>query len=101
MSPPRGTVFVPTPPPVIRVAPGATRLNLKGANLLGEAGPATVKLNNRLLEVAEADNDRLAVHLPSEFESGALEVNLPDGNTVMYELSVMDADQWAPNGDRS
>jgi len=68
---------------------------------MGEDGPVSVRLNNRLLEVADADNDGVAVHLPSELESGALEVNLPDGNTLTYELSVMDADQWAPNGDRS
>ena len=100
-SPPRGPAFVPQPPPVIRVGPGVTKLNLRGANLIGEGGPASVRLNNRLLEVAEADNDQLAVHLPEQFESGALEVSLPDGNTVTYELSVMDGDQWAPNGDRS
>jgi len=87
-------------PPVIHVTPGSKKLNLRGANLMGEDGPVSVRLNNRLLEVAEADNDRLAVHLPAQLESGALEVNLPDGNTVTYELSVMNADQWAPNGDR-
>jgi hypothetical protein len=103
-SPPRSPVsFPPRSPssPVIRVAPGATKLNLRGANLMGEDGPVSVRLNNRLLEVADADNYGLAVHLPEEFESGALEVNLPDGNTVTYELSVTEADQWAPDGDRS
>lgn len=103
--PPRvGPVFSPPPrgpvPPVIRVAHGSTKLNLRGANLMGDDGPVSVRLNNRLLEVAEADNYGLAVHLPEQLESGALEVNLPDGNTLTYELSVMDADQWAPNGDR-
>ena len=107
-----GPVFTPQRPPVpaphrspstpvIHVSPGATKLNLRGSNLMGEDGPVSVRLNNRLLEVTDADNDGVAVHLPSELESGALEVNLPDGNTLTYELSVMDADQWAPNGDRS
>ncbi len=100
-TPSRGPVFSPQQPPVIRVAPGVTKLNLRGANLMGEDGPASVRLNNRLLAVSEADNDQLAVHLPEQFESGALEVSLPDGNKVTYELSVMDGDQWAPNGDMS
>ena len=89
------------PPRVIRVPPGASKLNLRGVNLLGEDGPATVKLNNRVLEVAEADEKRLAVHLPAGHQGGALEVSLPDGNTVTYELSVTEGDQWAPNGDRT
>ena len=89
------------PPRVIRVPPGASKLNLRGVNLLGEDGPATVKLNNRVLEVAEADEKRLAVHLPAGHQGGAFEVSLPDGNTVTYELSVTEGDQWAPNGDRT
>jgi hypothetical protein len=100
--PPRSSVSVTPPSPaVIRVAPGVTKLNLRGAHLMGEEGPASVKLNNRLLEVAEADNDRLAFHLPAELQSGALEVHLPDGNTLTYQLTVTEGDQWAPNGDQS
>jgi hypothetical protein len=103
VSPPRGPIFttpVKASPPVIHVTPGSTKLQLKGANLMGDDGSVSVRLNNRMLEVAEADNYGLAVHLPERLESGALEVNLPDGNTLTYELSVVDSDQWAPNGDQ-
>ena len=112
--PPSGkeTVFKPLPSPapprpvvnapVINVPKGTARLSLKGAHLIGEDGPASIRLNNRVLDVAEADNDSLVVQLASGLESGALEVHLPDGNIVNYELSVSDGDdQWAPEEDES
>ena len=94
---PRGPL---SPRNVIRVAPGTSKLNIHGRNLFGPDGPATVKLNDKRLDTEQADSDQLTVRMPEDLESGALEVSLPDGNTVTYELSVDDAplDQWAPNG---
>jgi hypothetical protein len=88
------------PPNVIHVSPSTNRLNIRGANLFGADGPPTVKLNDRILEVEEAEPETLTVRMPAKLESGALEVSLPDGNVATYELRVEAGpqDQWAPNG---
>lgn len=74
--------------PDIRVAPGTRRLHLTGSNLVGEDGPPEVRLNNRQLNVSEADEDRLVVEMPDDAESGALEVLLPGGQQLTYSLSL-------------
>jgi len=102
LPPPKSGVAVPQPP-VIRVTPGTNRLDLTGNHLIGEGGPPRVRLNNRMLSVSEADDDRLSVHMPEALESGALEIDLPDGDTVVYQLSVehdgdalQEPDPWTP-----
>jgi len=99
-TPPPATL---NPTPTIRVAPGTSRLNLLGAHLMGETGPASVKLNGEVLSIAEADNDKLVVEMPTKPASGSLEVHLPDGNVVSYQLAIDGPhdghEQWSPNGD--
>lgn len=103
--PPRpGGAPSPSQPPIVRVTPGTNRLNLQGNHLIGEGGPPRVRLNKRMLSVSQADDDQLVVHMPEGLESGALEVELPDGDTVTYQLSVepedadgaLARDPWAP-----
>jgi hypothetical protein len=104
----------PTPSPIvpgvlqppIRLAPGTSRLNLFGANLIGENGPSAVRLNGQELAIAEADSDKLVVEIPSDAASGQLEVHLPDGNALTYQLSVEGVggsgnghEEWSPDGD--
>ena len=74
--------------PMIAVAPGTSHLHLFGQNLIGEMGVPEVRLNNQLLGVSSAEDDRLVVEMPQETEGGALEVTLPDGQTLSYHLSV-------------
>lgn len=94
-APPRGTL------PIVKIAPGTDRLNLTGSHLIGENGPPRVRLNQRPLSVSQADDDGLVVEMPETFESGALEIELPDGDMVTYHLSVeadeqQHRDPWAP-----
>jgi len=84
----------------IRAQPG-TKLDLKGRNLVGENGPPIVRLGNRMLSVSDADDNRVVIDLPHDAESGALAIELPDGETVTYALDVQDAaDEWAPWGNQ-
>jgi hypothetical protein len=73
--------------PKIKVPLGTRRLDLMGNNLLGEKGVPEVRLNNKPLSVMEADEDRLVVEIPDESLSGGLEIRLPDGEQIFYELS--------------
>lgn len=85
------------PRPKVAVGP-ATKLEIKGKNLLfGDAEPS-VKLNDRPLSIAEADDEALVVDIPGDAESGALEVTLPDGQVLAWELAVEGgaADEWEP-----
>lgn len=86
--------------PVIRIAPGTPHLNLHGIGLVGEGGPATVRLNRQPLSVLQADDERLIVTLPEAPRSGALEVTLPDGDQLAYHLEIQEAHNNGPNGDR-
>lgn len=91
------TPIAPTPKNVIQVAPNTRRLQLFGANLIGEAGAPQVFFNKQELGLAEADDDRLVVELPEDLSSGALEIALPDGQQLTYELSVANGtDPWEP-----
>jgi len=53
-------------------------------------------LNDRLLNVSDADEDRLVVDMPDQPENGALDIILPNGEQMSYELSYEDED---PNED--
>ncbi len=85
--------------PVIRVAPGIPHLNLHGIGLIGEGGPATVRLNRQPLSVLQADDERLIVNLPEAPRSGALEIVLPDGDQLSYHLEIQEAHNGGPKGD--
>ena len=74
----------------IKIAPGTKKLNLFGNNLVGGDGVPQVKLNNQTLNISDADEDVLVVEMPDAPESGALEVTLTDGQTVLYQLSFED-----------
>jgi hypothetical protein len=88
--------------PVLRVAPEATRLRLRGQNLLGEEGPPVVRLNGRQLAVQQAEEDQVLVKLPPERGGGRLEIEMPDGEALAYELAFdpvddrRSEDPWAP-----
>lgn len=82
--------------PVVRVAPGIERLRLTGHHLVDPAGMPEVRLNERVLEIADADADYVDVRLPSDARSGSLEITLPDGQTLSGALSI--AGQAAPEG---
>jgi hypothetical protein len=76
--------------PIIKIPLGTKRLNLFGSNLIGGDGTPKVKLNNKLLNIADADEDVLVVEMPENNESGALEVELADGQQILYQLSFDD-----------
>ena len=83
--------------PDIKVAPGTRRLSVFGQNLIGEGGAPEVRLGGRALDIAEADDERLVVEMPDGAEGGALEVLLPDGQQLTYNLSFEgDAPGGAP-----
>lgn len=83
-----GSVFQPKPnAEPIKIAPGTKRLNLFGNNLVGGKGTPEIRLNNKPLNVADADEDYLTVEMPEAAESGALEIIMPDGEQMSYELS--------------
>jgi hypothetical protein len=77
----------------LTVAP-STRLQILGRNLLAGEGEPTVRLNDRPLAIADADDDGLIVQIPHDAESGALEVTLPDGSVNAWSLAVQD--EWSP-----
>jgi len=94
---PGNTPVAPISKNVIQVAPNTRRLQLLGANLIGEAGAPQVFFNKQELGLAEADDDRLVIELPEDLSSGALEIALPDGQQLTYELSVAKGtDPWEP-----
>jgi hypothetical protein len=74
----------------IKVARGTKHLNLFGNNLIGEDGVSKVRLNNKVLNITDADENVLVVEMPENHESGALEIVLPDGQQILYELSFAD-----------
>jgi len=80
--------------PVLKLQRGTKLLHLSGSRLIGEDGPPVVRLNDRPLGIAEADDDRLVVEMPDDLQGGALEVSLPDGSVASYELSLDDGDGW-------
>jgi hypothetical protein len=77
----------------IRIAPGTRRLNLHGKNLVGEQGMPEIRLNNKPLNIADADDDYMVIEMPEEAESGALEIFMPGGEQMLYELSYHDEDE--------
>jgi hypothetical protein len=82
---------------VIQVGPNTRRLQLFGANLIGETGAPQVFFNSQALGLVEAEDDRLVIELPEDLASGALEIALPDGQQLTYELSVANGtDPWEP-----
>ena len=96
MPPPRPAPWPPAQPP-IAVGPGTKKLQISGRNLVGEVGPPVVKLRGLPLSIAEADDDRLVIDIPEEAESGALELEMPDGSVMTYELALgASDDEWAP-----
>lgn len=103
-----------TTPPILRLGPGQRQIAVMGANLAeGDRWPE-VRLNAQPLALAEAEADHLLVQLPDEHRGGTLEIDLPGGQVMSYELSVADADHahehehdsasafddWAPLGER-
>lgn len=94
--PPKQTLPQPKPPvltmpkpaaqPII-IAPGTKRLNFLGSNLVGGKDAAEVRLNNKPLSISDSDDDYLTVEMPDEAESGALEIFLPNGEQMSYQLS--------------
>jgi hypothetical protein len=94
---PGKTLVAPISKNAIQVAPNTRRLQLLGANLIGEAGAPQVFFNKQELGLAEADDDRPVIELPEDLSSGALEIALPDGQQLTYELSVANGtDPWEP-----
>ena len=102
----------PRTPSILRLAPGQRQIAVMGANLAeGERWPE-VRLNAQPLALAEAEADHLLVQLPDEHQGGTLEIDLPGGQVMAYELAVGDADHahehesasafddWAPLGAR-
>jgi hypothetical protein len=89
------TVPVTRPPvatPVRNIlVPSNTRLlGIEGSNLLALGAEPEVRWQGRPLAVRELDDDRLVVENETGFESGALEVILPGGESVTYEVQVAD-----------
>jgi hypothetical protein len=63
---------------------------LAGANLIGAEGAPAVRLNNQLLSITDADDDQIVVQLPSNAQSGILEIDLGGGDVRAYGLSFAD-----------
>lgn len=104
-TPPQAVVRQPAPGfPIVRVAPGVSRLRLAGRHLTAESGPPDVRLDGEPLSIAHADDDHVIVQLPPYAQSGTLSVQLPDGDESAYELRVepsaepvaVGADPWVP-----
>jgi hypothetical protein len=76
--------------PTLRVASDTRRLKLSGDNLIGEQGPPIVRLNKVPLSIARADDNEILVEMPHAPASGALEIELPDGDVLTYSLSFHD-----------
>jgi hypothetical protein len=74
--------------PTVAIAPDTRRLHLTGRNLIGESGPPVVRLNNEVLPIASAEDDRLVVELPGSHRGGALSIELHDGRVEQYDLTV-------------
>jgi hypothetical protein len=74
--------------------PIGERLRIQGINLLDDGTPA-VRLNSQPLAVADADDVGLTVELPHGVRSGQLDIELPGGETLVYQLSLPDRE---PNG---
>jgi hypothetical protein len=91
-------VNIPSKPVVgsIKIAPGAKKLELFGGNLLSDDGAPEIRLNNRLLNVSDVDEDRLVIDMPDEPEDGALDIILPGGEQMSFDLSY---DVESLNGD--
>ncbi|MBC7901053.1 MAG: hypothetical protein H7070_13495 [Saprospiraceae bacterium] len=92
----------------IKVAPGTRHMDFVGSNLFGDKGLPEVRLNNRPLNITDADDDYLKVEIPENPEAGMLEILLPDGEQMLYQLSFDDEsyddngisaspDSWEPN----
>jgi len=100
---PRRTVPATPQIPGIRLAPGTKRIRLSGQNLIGPQGPPVVRLNSETLGILDADEDQVVVDMPQSAQEGLLEIELPDGQMLGYELSFEshrrpeeDYDPWAP-----
>jgi hypothetical protein len=89
--PPAAPVLLQPGAPILHIAPDTQRLRLNGKNLLGAEGPPVVKLNNKLLAVHDADDGEIVLQMPEHLESGALEIALPDGQQLTYNLSILPA----------
>ncbi len=81
-------------PPGIGVPPIGPRVRLQGHNLLDDGSPQ-VRLNGQPLAIAEADDSGLTVQLPHGARQGELQVALPTGETLSYQLDLVDGE---PNG---
>jgi hypothetical protein len=86
----RPAVGPPSAPPKIKLPVGTHHVGLKGDNLLGNGAIPEVKLNDRPLSVTDADDDLVIVRIPDEAQAGALEIKMPDGEQIYYELSFDD-----------
>jgi hypothetical protein len=95
----------PGAPPPLATGPTPKRLQISGRNLIGDSGPPIVKLHGAPLAIAEADDDHLILDLPDGIRTGALELEMPDGRVMSYELALDghggpansgDDDAWEP-----
>lgn len=86
------------------------RIEVMGQNMNEGGAWPEVRLNDRPLALAEAESDRLLVELPRDHQGGTLDVQLPGGETMSFELALDGAlndpapaphDDWAPLGGRS
>jgi hypothetical protein len=82
--------------------------------LLNPAGSPSVRLAGQSLSVDVLDDDEMVIQLPPQHQGGALEIELPHGETLAYELSIDDpllatatldepepSDPWSPQGGES
>lgn len=100
-APPLPAPAAATPEAPLLVPPGTQRLQLVGRNLLAAGTAPTVTLAGQPLETSAADDDGLLVHLPPGRRAGALEIDLGDGDPVVYHLGIDDgngrvAESWTP-----
>lgn len=90
--------------PLLRVAPDVSRLRLAGDNMVENGRAPIVRLDGRILSVAEAGPRAVLLDLPDDRRGGTLEVELPDGRVDAYALSFGAAepsDSWYPSVGRS
>jgi hypothetical protein len=81
-------------PSRLQPGPPGARFVIQGLNLLEDGMPA-VRLNDRPLAIAQADDDALTIHVPPGSSSGELQIELPSGETLAYHLTLPDSE---PNG---
>jgi hypothetical protein len=88
------------PPQVIRLGPDTTHIHLMGTGLAADEGRPEVRIAGVPVALAEADWDRIIVPVPRHVGDALLEVELPGGEVIHFNV-IRDQGNgraWAEHG---